>query len=191
MPRRTVFPLAVLVFAAVLPLQGCFLPFFQPKVTTEDDRSAPLVRQTYSWGRVHMETPLYEPTVRAAVDKDLQARGWQLVPSGGSVAVYATGDIRSEAQLESIYGKQGPAWAAGQWGAHGLGPGWKPFYGEATNVALSTAESHLVVDFFDAQNHRLLFRGVAPDRLSGSRKQNTQGLEKALKLMFKKFPPKS
>ncbi len=191
MPRRTFLPFAAVALAATLPLQGCFLPFLQPKVTTEYDHSAPLARRTYSWGGVRMEMPQYAPTVRAAVDKDLQKRGWQLAVTGGSATVFAAGGIRGIGELEADSAKQNGGWAADQWGLQGLGPGWKPTYGEATINALGTAESHLVVDIFDTGSRRLLFRGVGPDRLSNTEKKNNKGLEESVKLMFKKFPPKS
>ncbi len=192
MPRRTSSLSATVFLAAFLLalLPGCSLPFLTPKVTTEYDRAAPLARRTYSWGGMHMEVPSYEPTVRAAMDRDLAKRGWLLAPSGGSLTLFAMGGIRSEAELESGYAKQNPAWSP-RWSAQGWGSGWKPFYGEATVAALGSAESHLVVDIFDTSTHQLLFRGIAPDHLSRSEKQNTKNLQKALKLMFKKFPPKS
>ena len=172
--------------------QFSFLSSFlnPPITTTESDSAAALQRRTYSWGEVHMAVPQYEPVVRAAVDKSLQKLGWQLVPSGGSATVFALGDVRGEPELEADYTKQGGGWGAGQWGLQGLGPGWKPGYGEPTVNALGTSGSHLVIDIFDTPSHKLVFRGVLMEDISGTEKNNTKGLQKIINKTFKKFPPK-
>ena len=191
---------ALLAFAVVLFTGSSFaqvqvfsLIFPPPAVTTEYDRSAPLVRRSYSWGNVQMAVSQYAGTVRVAVDQNLQKRGWQLVPSGGSITVYAHGDIRGEAQLLTVYGPSG-AEAAGHWEqpwtAQGLGSGWKPFYGEAVFNAINVPENNLVIDMFDTGSRRLLFRGVLQDELSAPEKQSTKTLTKTIKRMFSKFPPK-
>ncbi len=135
-----------------------------------------------------MSVPAYEPAVRAATDKYLQARGWTLMPSGGSATVFGMGNVRGEPQIESSYAQGG--WGAGQWGPQGLGPGWSPNFGQAAATALSTPESHLVLDIFDRPSRRLLFRGVAAEDLSGTEKQNTKRITGSVKQMFRKFPPK-
>ena len=181
------FVAAVLVAASVAPAS-----LLHPiQVTTEYDHSAPLGNRSYSWGRVTMQVPLYQSVVQAAIDKDLAARGWQLAPSGGSATLFANGDIRNMQQLESFYsGLDGDGgWGEG-WGLHGWGAGWTPYYGVETANAMSTAEGHLVVDIFDSGSHRLLFRGVTGDDLSNTEKKNTEELDKGLKKMFSKFPPK-
>ncbi len=184
--------LAFAVFLLPLPrARAISLPFLHPStVTVESDRSAALARRSYSWGDVHLAVAQYDGTVRAAVDKILAAKGWQLVPSGGSATLFAVGDVRGEAQLVESYSKQGGGWGAGQWGWQGLGAGWKPQFGEATVNALATAESHLVVDVFDTASHKLLFRGVMVEDVSGTEKANIKGLQKKLKAMWKKLPRK-
>ncbi len=159
------------------------------QITTEYDHSAHLAGRTYSWGRVTMQVPGYQDVVKAAVDKNLRARGWQLVPTGGSATIFATGDISSEPQMTAFYSGPGAGWGQG-WGAQGWGPGWKPGYGEPTWNALSRAGNNLVIDIWDTSSRQLLFRGVMDDDLSGVEKKNTKGLEQSLKKMFKKFPPK-
>ena len=99
------------------------------------------------------------------------------------------GDVRGQDQLEDFYKGNG-GWGQ-PWSAQGWGAGWKPQYGEATFNALNVPENNLVVDMFDSGNHRLLFRGVLEDDLSGTEKKTTKLLNKNFKRMFKKFPPKS
>ena len=195
MKRWTIVTLAAGLFAgtasAEVQFLGLILP--PPAVTIEYDHSAPLVRRSYSWGTIHMAVPQYVGTVRAAIDANLQKRGWQLMPSGGSTTIFAHGDIRGEAQLLATYSGSGEG-AAGHWlqswTAQGFGPGWKPYYGEAVLNALDVPENNLVVDIFDSSDHRLLFRGVMQDELSAPEKQTTKTLTKTIKRMFSKFPPK-
>ncbi len=191
MKRWTLLALAATLCARSLPAQvqilGLVVP--PPSVATEYDHSVPLARRSYSWGDVQMAVPQYAGTVRAAVDANLQKRGWQLVPSGGSVVVFAHGDIRDEAQLAKIYSASGASWIQ-PWTAQGLGSGWKPFYGESVFNALNVPENNLVVDMFDSTGRHLLFRGVMQDELSAPEKQTTKVLTKTIKRMFSKFPPK-
>lgn len=166
------------------------LPFLHSNVTMEYDHAAPLVRRTYSWGGLHMDASQYEPAARAAIDRYLQARGWQPVPSGGAETVWGNGNIRNTRQLEGFYAQQGGGYGVLQWGLQGLGPGWAPSFGQATTSALATPENHFVLDIFDAGSRKLIFRGVTAEDLSGSDKQNRKRLAGSLKRMLKRFPPK-
>ncbi len=190
MPRRTTFSFAALVSAAVLACPAAQASLLHPvPIETEYDHSTHLAGRTYSWGSVTMQVTAYQDGVKAMIDKNLKARGWQLVPSGGSATIFATGDISSEAQMQAFYNGPGAGWGQG-WGAQGWGAGWKPGYGEPTWNALSRAGNNLIVDIFDSSSHQLLFRGVMEDDLSGVEKKDTKVLQKSLKKMFKKFPPK-
>jgi hypothetical protein len=40
---------------------------------------------TYSWGKVQTSNPFFVSRIQQAVDKQLQAKGWKLMPTGGSV----------------------------------------------------------------------------------------------------------
>ena len=190
MNRRLIPAVAAAVLLAGSAAQAISIPFLpEPPVFTEYDHSAPLAGRTYSWGDLRLEVPLYTPVVRAAVDKALAARGWRLVPTGGSVTIFGTGDVLSETQLEDFYKQTGAGWAQ-DWGWSGWGPGWKPLYGEDTSSGMCSAASHLVIDMFDTGSHRLLFRGVMTSDFSRTQVKNTKWFEKNLKKMFKKFPPK-
>jgi hypothetical protein len=47
----------------------------------------------------------------------------------------------------------------------------------------------LVLDFYDAQSHRLIWRGVATDSISNSPQKNEKKLDKAVDKMLEHFPP--
>jgi hypothetical protein len=48
----------------------------------------------------------------------------------------------------------------------------------------------LVLDMYDAQTKRLVWRGVATKTVSKKPEKNEKALEKAVEKMFKNFPPK-
>lgn len=143
---------------------------------------------TYSWGKVTMAVPAYEAPVKAAIQKELGARGWQWVPSGGSATVFILGNIQGQQQLDDLYQAYGKGWDP-PWGLHGLGTGWaKDDYGELTHIAMSNPGNNLVVDMFDSNSHLLLVRGVAGDDLANTEKKNVKNLQKILHKMLHPLP---
>jgi hypothetical protein len=160
---------------------------FPIQITTEYDRSARPGAKTYSWGAATMVAAQYTAVVRADVDQDLQKKGWQLVASGGAVTIFAQGDVQGSAALESYYRKLNAGWGEG-WSGQGWGPGWKPLYGEATTVALNVPGNNLVIDMFDTDSHRLIFRSVAQEELWTNDKTTRQYLSDSVRKMLKKLP---
>ncbi len=181
--------LAIFGAGCVLGVPVWALPFLHPRTTTEYDHTALLVRRTYSWGGLYIDLQQYEPFVRAAADKYLQARGWQPVPSGGAETIWCSGNLRNENQLEAFYAQRG-AWGAAQWGPHGLGAGWTPGFGQPTTSAMATPENHFVLDIFDTASRKLVFRGVTTADFSGSDKQNHKRFMASLKRVLKSLPSK-
>lgn len=184
---------AVLSLTAALLFSGTLVQ--ATNVRTDYDHGANLSSyHTYSWGLVKTSNPLNEDRVKAAVDKDLQAKGWQLMPSGGKATVFATGNVKNEQEAETMYDGMGGGWGGG-WGYGGFGGFGGGFgmggFGESTTTEEDQRVGHLIVDIFDASSHHLLFRGVADDDLSNKASKNTKNLDKDINSMFKKFPPKS
>ena len=175
---------ASLSLTAALLLSGTFA--LASNVRTDYDHGTNFSKyHTYSWGPVKTSNPLYQDRVKAAVDKDLQAKGWQLVASGGSATVFATGNVKNEQETETMYDGLG-----GGFGGFGGGFGSGGF-GEADTTVENQRVGHLVVDIFDGSSHHLLFRGVADHDLSNKASKNTKSLDKDIRDMFEKFPPKS
>lgn len=182
-----------LTFAAALFLTTTFA--LASDVRTDYDHKANLAQfNTYSWGTVKASNPLNEDRIKAAVNSDLQAKGWQLVPSGGKATVFATDTVKTERQMETMYdgmgGGWGGGWGWGGWGGFGGGFGSDGF-GDATTTEQDQRVGHLVVDIFNSANQRLLFRGVANKDLSNNSEKNTKNLGKDVHDMFKKFPAHS
>jgi hypothetical protein len=79
------------------------LPALAQKVETDYDHAVNFSQyHTYSWGRVHASDPFFEQRVREAVDHDLQAKGWQLVPAGGEVTMTAVAIKRDRAEYDNL-----------------------------------------------------------------------------------------
>jgi len=181
------FALAFALTTTMPAAQG--IPFLNPPVTTEYDHSVQFSGRTYSWGDARMPVATYVEPMKALVDKNLKARGWQLVPAGGNATVFALGDTQDGPHLIAYYADHGGMWTQ-NWSLQGLGNGWKPGYGEPTFNALGTAETHLVVDIFDTGSHHLIFRGVVGQDLSNGEKKNIKKLASNLKQMLKQLPKK-
>jgi hypothetical protein len=131
---------------------------------------------TYTWEKVQTSNPLWESRIKDAVDRDLQAKGWQRVDSGGDVAVMAVGSARNQQEYETFY--------------NGLG-GWRwGGFGETTTTVENYRVGSLVLDMYDARNKQLIWRGVSSETLSNKPEKNEKTLDKAVDKMLKDFPPK-
>jgi hypothetical protein len=131
---------------------------------------------TYSWGKVQTSNPLWQQRVQDAVDRDLQARGWQRVESDGDMMIAAVGSTQNQQEYTTYYDNMG-GWR------------WRGIGGTATTTVENYRVGTLVVDIYDANSKQLIFRGVASDTLSDKPEHNERKLEKAVDKMFKKFPP--
>lgn len=146
-------------------------------VHTDWDKKANFERyHSYSWGKIHTSNPLWQSRIQDAVDKDLQAKGWQKVPSGGDVTLMAVGSARNQQEYQTFYDGLGGGW---RWGG----------FGNATTTVQNYKVGTLVLDMYDASNKQLIFRGTATDTLSENPEKNENKLEKSVDKMLKKFPP--
>lgn len=130
---------------------------------------------TYYWEKVKTTDPLWESRIRDAVDRELQAKGWQRVDSGGDVAVAAVGSARNQQEYQTFYDGMG-GW---RWGG----------FGETTTQVENYRVGSLVLDLYDARNKQLIWRGVAQDTLSDKPEKNEKKLEKSVNKMLEHFPP--
>ncbi len=155
------------------------LPVVAQEVRTDYDEHADFSQfHTYYWAKVETENPLWQQRVQDAFDHQLQAKGWQRVDSGGDIALTAVGATRNQQQYQTFYNGFGPGW------------GWGGFGDTATTTVENYRVGTLVVDMYNTQTKRLLWRGVASDTLSDKPEKNEQKLDKAVDKMLDKFPPK-
>ncbi len=130
---------------------------------------------TYYWEKIKTTDPLWQSRIQDAVDHELQSKGWQRVDNGGDVAITAVGSTHNQQEYQTFY--------------NGMG-GWRwAGFGETTTQVENYQVGSLVVDFYDAHNKQLIWRGVSSDSLSDKPDKNEKKLEKAIDKMFNHFPP--
>jgi hypothetical protein len=146
------------------------------EVRTDYDHHANFSQyHTYYWEKVQTTDPLWQSRIQEAVDRDLQAKGWQRVDSGADVAITAVGSAHNEREYQTFYNGMG-GWR------------WRGF-GETTTQVETYAVGTLVLDLYDARNKQLIWRGVAQQSLSDKPDKNEKKLEKAVEKMLDHFPP--
>ena len=165
---------------------------YASNVRTDYDHNVSFANyKTFSWGKIDTSNPLNQDRAKADIQKDLESKGWRLVPSGGAATVVVLDKVHNEKELETMYdgmgGGWGGGWGWGGWGGFGggFGPGG---FGDSTTQVENQRVSHVVVDIFDSSNHHLLFRGVADRDLSNNSEKNSKNLGKDLQNIFKKLP---
>lgn len=150
------------------------------EVHTDYDHNANFSQyHTYSWAKVEMPDPLYNSRVEQDMDKQLQAKGWQRVETGGDVNLTAMGTTQTKTRLDTFYNGGFGGWR------------WGGFPGQATTTSEDYQVGTLILDMFNASNHNLLWRGVASGTISNDAKNNDKRLESAAEKFFKDFPPKA
>jgi Domain of unknown function (DUF4136) len=189
------YMLAVVMVAALL--MGNTMTAFAGDVRTDYDHTVNFSQyNTYSWGKVQTSNPFFVSRIQQAVDKQLQGKGWKLMPTGGSVTIFATDNIHDQKQVQTMYDNMGGGWGGGWgWGGWGWGAGWGgPGFG-STGIATTTTTDHeisnLVIDLFEGGSKKLLWRGLATENLSSNDDKNTKMVDSDINNMFKNFPPKA
>jgi Domain of unknown function (DUF4136) len=165
-------------------LIGSSMAAFAGDVRTDYDHTANFSQyNSYSWGKVQTSNPFFVTRIQQAVDKQLQAKGWKLMPTGGSVTVFATDNIHDQQQVQTMYDNMGGGWGGG-WGGPGFGTGI------ATTTTTNQNVGNLVIDLFEGSSKNLLWRGLATENLSSNADRNTKMVDGDINSMFKNFPPK-
>ena len=152
------------------------------KVNVDWDRQANFSQfHTYAWQKSPDPAKgLWDQRVIDGVNKQLQAKGFQLVDSNPQLWVVYSAHVHHEQQTVGTGYNMGPYWGWGYWG----GPT------TTTYNTYTYKEGTLVVEFADANGHQTLWRGTATDTLPGNPDKGIKMLNNALNKMFKNFPPK-
>jgi hypothetical protein len=151
---------------------------YAQQVKTDYDRSTDFSQyKTYSWEKVQTQDPLWVERIEGAVNAALTAKGWTQVPSGGNVAIVAVEMTRNQQTLDTFYNGFGGGW---RWGGG---------FGDATTTVDNYKVGTLVVDLFDANSKKLIWRGSSSDALSDKSDKNIKNLDKGVQKMFNHFPP--
>jgi hypothetical protein len=139
---------------------------------------------SYSWGPVKTSNPLNVQRIRDAINPDLQAIGWRLMPTGGDVTVTAVGSSHDIKEYDTFYN-----------GLGGEGYYWGGFGGFGSTGMSTTTVQHykvgtLVLDMYNAKTKHLVWRGTATSGISNNPNDNQQRFDKASDPLLKNFPPK-
>ena len=168
------------IFASVGIMLLAATASFAQQVKTDYDRSTDFSQyKTYSWEKVQTQDPLWLDRIKEAVNAALKAKGWTLAPSGGSVAIVAIEMTRNQQSLDTFYNGFGGGW---RWGGG---------FGDATTTVENYKVGTLVVDLFDANSKKLIWRGSSSDTLSDKSENNIKNLDKGVQKMFNHFPPEA
>jgi hypothetical protein len=182
-----------LAFAAALLVGSCTAALAD-NVRTDYDHGVNFAQyHTYSWGQVQTSDPFFVDRIKQAINQQLQAKGWQLLPSGGAVTIMATDNVHNQKEVQTVYNGWGGGWGGGWgWGRWGWAGGWAGpgGFGETTTSTTSQPIGNLVIDLFDSGSKNLLWRGLATQDLSTNANKNTKSLDNDINRMFKGFPPK-
>jgi Domain of unknown function (DUF4136) len=167
------------VFKKLIPLMLLAVTAFGQTVKSDYDRSADFAKyKTYSWKSVSTKDQLLVDRIKSAVDGQLAAKGLTQVPSGGDISLVAIEATKNQESLNTFYDGFGGGW---RWGGFGNS------YTTVDNYKVGT----LVVDMFDTQTKKLIWRGSASDVLSNKSDKNIKNLDKGVQKMLKHFPPEA
>jgi hypothetical protein len=172
---RMLFSIAIATLAATTSLS---------EVKTDYDRTADFSRyKTYSWGKVHTQDQLWTDRIKQAVASALAAKGLTEVESGGDVSIMAMEMTEDHRTLNTYYDNFGGGWGWRRWGG-GFGDG----FGTSTTTEETYKVGTLVVDLFDTNTKKLIWRGSANDTLSSKSDKNIKKLNSDTQRMFEHFP---
>src|ERR1700739_2562647 len=101
--------------SAVAVVFAMSLAGYAQDVHTDYDKKADFGHfHTYQWDSVQTTNSLRQQRIKGAVDKELQANGWQKVDSGADIVLDAVGGTQSRQEYQTFYNGFGPGW--GWWG---------------------------------------------------------------------------
>jgi hypothetical protein len=99
--------------------------------------------KTYSWSKVHTANSIWDDRVKDAIDKELAAKGWTQVPSGGDVSLVAIEKTSVHQQYDTFYDGFG-GWR--RWGS----------FGESTTTVDNYRVGTLIASMFDRTSKQLI-----------------------------------
>jgi hypothetical protein len=153
---------------------------FAQQVKTDYDHNTDFSQyKTYSWEKVQTQDPLWVDRIKSAVNSALTAKGWTQVESGGNVSMVALEMTQDHQTLNTYYDGFGGGW---RWGGG---------FGNATTTEDTYKVGTLVVDLFDSNTKKLIWRGSSSETLSDKSDKNIKNLDKGVQKMFDHFPPEA
>src|SRR5260370_13325295 len=165
------------VFVSVAMFFFLTAAVFAQQVKTDYDRSANFDQyKTYSWQKVETKDPLWVDRIKSAVDAALTAKGWTQATSDGNVSLVAIEATKNQQTLNTFYDGFGGGW---RWGG----------FGNATTTVDNYKVGTLVLDMFDTQTKKLIWRGSSRDSPSNENEKNNKKLRTRGQKMLTELTP--
>ncbi len=168
------------VFAGLLfSMLMMTLTAFAEDVSTDYDHKVDFSRyKTYTWIHPPMiADALMRQRVEDAINRQLQEKGLRLVtsPERAELGVVVNAATKEKRTLQTLYDGFPGGWAWNGWGT-------------ATTVENTYEVGTLVVDLFDMETKRVVWRGVGTATLSDKPEKNEKKIDQVAEKMFKHFP---
>lgn len=133
--------------------------------------------KTYAWGQSQnpnaIQSSILMQSAQQAIDSQLTAKGLQKVQESQNPDLIVV--TSSGMKQETSYN----AWGTGGWR---WGGGMTTVTPETSNVGT------LVVDLYDANGKKMIWRGISQGTLSKKGQKNEKEMNKAIEKMFKQYP---
>lgn len=147
---------------------------------------------TYSWGKVNVSDPFDAGRIKNAINHELQQKGWHEQASGGQVTISVTDKVHDEQQAETYYNGLGGGWGMGWgWGGWGWGPRGQGGFGESQTNVHRVPVGHMVIDMFDSQSKKLIWRGISEGEINKNPDKEREMIYNDINRLLYSFPPKS
>jgi hypothetical protein len=133
--------------------------------------------KTYAWGQNAnpnaIQDSIMMQSAQQSIDSQLTAKGLQKVQESQNpdLIVVASSGMKNQTSYNE--------WGTGGWAMGG---------GMATVTPETTHVGTLVVDLYDANGKKMVWRGVAQSALSNKGEKNEKKLNKSIEKMFKQYP---
>ncbi len=155
-----------------------------PTVYTDHSPTANFSQyDSYTWSPdLQGMSPLVQERVVAAIDAQLQAKGWRRAAEGGDVTVVVRASTEAKQDVDTYYEQP-------MWGGWGWRNSWMYGPGYPTTTVRNYTEGTLVVDMFDTASKRAIWRGTATGTVSKDPQKNATAVQAGIIEMFEGFPP--
>ena len=188
----------------LLALASAVIPGVAQKVRVDYDHGCDYSHyKTYRWVGSQGALPsdllfpnqLMQQRIVGFVEEALAAKRFTRVETGGDLLVSYDLKVTAEPEFTTFTDAAGPVggdgWGWNAWGFNGLGCcGWGWGSGVSTTTAQTQWIGTLVVNLTDSHQKQLVFQGLSTDTISSKAEKNTKRLQKGIKEMFEKYPPK-